>query len=86
MINKTLRRGHDITNRVMTLMADDLKNMPPIDGEVAYYYQVRAAQKFGYFEPFNAEQLSLNEYLKGEGATKELTAKAWCLYHDLNQA
>ena len=48
--------------------------------EKAYFYQLRAAQNLGIFEPFTDEQKALNAYLSKCRAGKKLCDYAWRLY------
>ncbi len=46
----------------------------------AYLYQLLATQNIGIFEPFNAEQTALNDYLAERRAGKRLCDYAWRLF------
>ncbi len=45
-----------------------------------YLYQLLATQNVGIFEPFNAEQTALNDYLAKRRAGKRLCDYAWRLF------
>lgn len=56
----------------------------PAEHDVCFL-QLKAAQKFGYSEPFTFEQTAMNNILKNNGASKELTEKTWELYRKITR-
>lgn len=51
-----------------------------------HFFQIRAAQKLGYTEPFTYDQTAMNNILKYNGASRELIEKTWAFYHNAVKA
>ena len=49
------------------------------DNEI-HFYQLSAAHKNGFSEPFTLDETAMNNILKNNNASKELTEKTWAYY------
>lgn len=54
------------------------------DNEI-HFFQLAAAHKNGYSEPFTLDEMAMNNILKNNNASKDLTEKTWAYYKKCSQ-
>ena len=74
--------GFHIVDQVIDEVIDQRSKDAATDDIEAYFFQIIAAQSYGYYEPLTPEQIALNTYLTSIKAGKQISMYAWGLLHD----
>lgn len=84
--NENEPRKHMLERIITEVSVSRTDQRPAGNADEQFFYQVRAAHKFGYSEPFSNEQMALNTMLSAINATKEQTEKAWGLFQTYSRS
>lgn len=72
-----------IVETVIRHVTNDANRKRSYNENECHFYQLRAALRCGYAEPFSAEQTAMNTMLTKLRADKKSTESAWELYHEI---